>query len=189
MHMIPLVDYRKLADAQTYYAHRGYSEIAVPWILGYEAYCATRPPDRKEFFCLDGYLNASGEQGFLQLMLDGKRLGKHCCVTACFRDEPELDATHHRYFVKLELIDTDASAENLAKMISDAKEFIHTYIPVNVIPTNPEGTAFDIVDASEGIELGSYGIRTYGKYSWIYGTGIALPRLDTAINLKKTKKI
>ena len=185
MHLIPIIDYSKIGAAQEYYTGRGYSEIAVPWLLEYEAYCATRPPDRREFFSLHGYLNASGEQGFLELMLSGRRLSKHSCVTTCFRDEPDLDTTHHRYFVKLELIDTDVSRENLESMISDALQFTSRYVPVKLIPTNLDGTAFDIVDAEHGIELGSYGIRTYGTHSWIFGTGIALPRLDTVISLIK----
>jgi hypothetical protein len=185
MHEIPLIDYRKVADAQKYYESCGYQEIAVPWLLSYEAYCATRPPDRKEFYSLHGYLNASGEQGFIELLMSGKNLTKQCCITSCFRDEPELDGLHHLYFVKVELINTDVSKENLKIMITEAKRFIDHYIlnPTTIISTSETGDSFDIIDTITGIELGSYGIRSYKNYQWIYGTGIALPRIDTVIHL------
>ena len=183
MNITPCIDYAKIASAQNYYSALGYQELAVPWILSFESYNATRPPNRKEFYCLDGYLNASGEQSFLELMMQGVPLTKHYCVTPCFRDEPIIDTTHHRSFMKLELINTDATHENLHIMINDAVSFYSCYIPVKVLATNIEQTAFDIVDNHQGIELGSYGIRTYNEHTWIYGTGIALPRLDTVIQL------
>lgn len=181
MHITPCIDYAKIASGQDYYTKLGYEEIAVPWIISFEPYNATRPPHRKEFYCLDGYLNASGEQSFLELMIQGVSLTKHYCITPCFRDEPVIDATHHRSFIKLELINTDATQENLKQMIADAVTFFSRYTSVQVIATNNEGTAFDIIDSHHHIELGSYGIRTYNEYTWIYGTGIALPRLDTII--------
>lgn len=181
MHITPCVDYSKIAAAQAYYTAQGYKEIPVPWIISFEPYNATRPPHRKEFYCLDGYLNASSEQSFLELILQGVPITKHYCVTPCFRDEPIIDATHHRSFMKLELINTDATQENLTSMVQDAVTFFSRYIPVTVVPTNQEQTAFDIVDQQNGVELGSYGIRTYNEHTWIYGTGVALPRLDTVI--------
>jgi hypothetical protein len=33
-----------------------------------------------------------------------------------------------------------------------------------------------------GIEVGSYGIRKHNSYQWVYGTGLALPRFDKALN-------
>ncbi len=183
MNITPCIDYAKIAHAQKHYGSLGYQETAVPWILSFESYNATRPPNRKEFYCLDGYLNASGEQSFLELIIQGTPLTKHYCITPCFRDEPIIDTTHHRSFIKLELINTDATLSNLHIMINDAVNFFSNYIPVVIIPTNSEQTAFDIVGKHNNIELGSYGIRAYNGHTWIYGTGVALPRLDTAIQL------
>jgi hypothetical protein len=188
--LTPFIDYQKIADAQKFYASHGFIPITVPWIVEYEAYNATRPPDRREFYCLDGYLNASGEQSFIELMINGNKMKKYCCITPCFRDEPILDDYHHRYFLKLELIDGNVTKENLKRMIKLAKEFldIYTTTPTQIIQTDTNGSAFDILDGITGIELGSYGIRKYKKFSWIYGTGLALPRLDTVItNSSKTK--
>lgn len=179
----PLIDYQKIADGINYYSSLGYSELPVPWIIGFDAYNATRPPDRREFYTLGGYLVASGEQSFLDLMLSGTKLTKHFSITPCFRDEPDLDEYHHNYFLKLELIIANATHENLIEMIQEAKSFLDRYIPVpsRIICTHESEQAYDIVDGVHGIELGSYGIRTYKGISWIYGTGIALPRLDTVI--------
>lgn len=178
-----LIDYALLGKAQTYYQHLGYSELAVPWIISHEAQNATRPPDRREFYTLDGYLNSSGEQSFLELLLSGVRLTKHSCITSCFRDEIP-DRLHQRAFVKLELINTDVSEANLQIMIHDAKTFFDQLSPksspVQVILTDLVTRSFDIIDGTHGIELGSYGIRTYKSYRWIYGTGLALPRFSIA---------
>lgn len=182
MHTIPIIDFKKVAHAQEYYAGLGYTELSVPWIISFEPHDATRPPHRREFYCLGGYLNASGEQSFLELMLSGSHLKKHFCITPCFRDEPELDAYHHQYFLKLELIWTDVSLQHLHQMIADANDFLSRYTETDIIPTNDSGTAFDIIDRKSGVEFGSYGIRSYENYSWIYGTGIALPRLDSVIS-------
>jgi hypothetical protein len=97
-----------------------------------------------------------------------------------------LDEIHHLYFVKLELIETDPSEEKLQNMIEVAQKFYDNELPAGlntkVIQTDESEQAFDIVDPVFGIELGSYGIRSYRELSWVYGTGVALPRLNTVIN-------
>lgn len=193
LHAAPIVDYRKVADAQAYYAERGYAEIAVPWIIPHAPYAVTRPSDRREFYTLGGYMNASGEQSFLALMLAGEKLGRRACVTSCFRDEPALDELHHRYFVKLELIDdADASPESLAHMVATCREFFDRFLPEEakskVIVTDETAGTLDIVDGLLGIELGSYGIRRHGNLAWVYGTGLALPRLDTVLRKIQNQK-
>ncbi len=46
----------------------------------------------------------SAEQGFVQLMLDGKLpLGSHMAAGPCFRDD-EVDDLHQKTFFKVELI-------------------------------------------------------------------------------------
>ena len=175
----PLVDYRIIADAQRYYAERGFEEVPVPWIVHRPAYYATKPPEAPDFFSLGGYLNASGEQGFIELLMSGAALGRNQCVTACFREEPVLDALHLRYFMKLELIDTSATVRSLDAMIVLAKTFIGRYRDVRIIRTDERRHSYDIVDRETGTELGSYGIRTHDDLAWTYGTGVALPRLQT----------
>jgi hypothetical protein len=182
-YVIPLIDYRKIADAQAYYASLGYTELAVPWIVSHAAYKVTRPTHVREFLTLDGYLNASGEQSFIDLMLAGAPIGRQFCITPCFRDEEAFTELTHKYFFKVELIDTDTTAVTVARMTREAKAFLDRYFPAatptKIIATDEGDTSFDIVDGTYGIELGSYGIRAYEGKRWAYGTGIALPRLDT----------
>jgi hypothetical protein len=186
-----MIDYHKIADARQFYTACGFAEIEVPWIVSYEAYAVTCPADRQEFCTIGGYLNASGEQSFLDLMMAGRRLTRNCCITPCFRQEPVFDELHQRHFMKLELIDTDVSRDNLHAMIGVAQGFLNRYLPTRVVPTDVVGECFDIVDLKQGIELGSYGIRRQGDLSWIYGTGLALPRLDVvrAMNCKIDKNV
>ena len=176
----PAIDYRKIADAQEFYTEYGFEEIAVPWIINFPAYSATRPPDRPEFYTLGGYLNASGEQSFIELMLNGVKLKKNMCVTACFRDELVIDELRHKYFVKLELIDTAANTAGLVRMVELCRSFFERYIATYVVETGESDgeKTYDIVDSKNKIELGSYGIRHFRHLSWVYGTGVALPRLS-----------
>lgn len=60
--------------------------------------------------------------------------------------------------------------------------------PTSITPYTTDLASFDIQltpqDSSLPIELGSYGVRCYngplGSITWVYGTGLALPRLTTA---------
>lgn len=173
------LDFAILGRAQAYYAKSGFVFTPVPWVVGEEAYNDTRPPEAIPYATLGGYLVGSAEQAFLQLMLNGERLGKAQATTPCFRDEDH-DEIHSPYFMKTELIDTvDVSDESLHAMISVAESFFAQYLPVQVLPL--EDNTFDIACARTELELGSYGIRQHGELSWVYGTGVALPRLSQAI--------
>ncbi len=83
--------------------------------------------------------------------------------------------------MKLELINTAATEENLNQMVHDAQVFFEQFTSVDVEQTGPD--MYDIVDRRTQIELGSYGLRTFDSTTFIYGTGIALPRLDTALGI------
>ena len=181
MHTTPIIDYSIILDALTYYKNSGFLYREVPWIISHPAYVATRPNNRPEFYTLGGYLVASGEQGYIQELHEGKELTKHICITPCFREEEVIDAIHYRYFLKAELIDTHATQENLHSMITTAKKFFEKYTKVSVIQTDTHGKAFDIIDETTGVELGSYGIRTTNEHAFIYGTAVALPRLSVVI--------
>lgn len=180
----PRIDYQKIVEASRYYAELGYVETEVPWIIPFKAYETTAPKnERRQFATLDGYLNASGEQSFIHMLQEGVHLHKNFCITSCFRDEPVLDDIHHTYFVKLELILRDATRENLQKIIQDAKKFFDRYMETEVIQTGED--AYDIIDTTYKIEIGSYGIRKIEGFTFIYGTGLALPRFDYIINKNK----
>jgi len=172
------INYRTLSEALDYYERLGYSYKEVPWVVSRQATAVTLPIDRKATSVDYGDLVGSAEQSFIELLMRGEKIRKACAITPCFRDEGEFDELHHAYFMKLELINTNATLENLHQMIQDALGFFAGYIEAVVIKTGPN--MFDIIDKKQGIELGSYGFRTFDNHTLIYGTGVALPRLDTA---------
>jgi len=169
-----------LAEAQSYYSSLGFENIAVPWVITEEAYTATLPPEVKRYETLGGYLVGSAEQSFIQLLLDGEKLERVQASSPCFRDE-EHDEIHSPYFFKLELFDglLEPTEKSVLEIAALAKGFFEKYLPVRI---EQEGElAWDILAAHSGLELGSYGVRSYREHSWIYGTGVALPRLDQAL--------
>ena len=174
----PRIDYRKLAAALDHYESRGYAYQEVPWVVSRQAEEVTLPPGSTITTVPYGDLVGSAEQGFIELMLRGRTILKACAVTPCFRIEDRYDELHHAYFMKLELINTDASQKNLHQMIHDAQQFLQHYIDTDTEQTGPD--TYDIISKRHRIELGSYGIRTFHNTKFIYGTGVALPRLDTA---------
>lgn len=176
------VNYERIACAVSYYERLGYVLTEVPWIVGARAYEVTKPPCAVGFVTLGGYLVASAEQGFIQLLQDGTELGKCVAVTPCFRHET-YDDLHLPYFMKVELIRTgDISDSALMSMICEAEAFFNAVTVTRIIRT---ADGYDIVDAVTGIELGSYGRRQAGELSWLYGTGLAEPRLTRAIQLSQ----
>ena len=178
----PPIDYRKFAAALDYYEPLGYSYLEVPWVISTEAVVATLPPGGIATRVQYGELVGSAEQAFIELILRGREVLKACAVTPCFRIENSYDELHHPYFMKLELINTDTSPGNLYQMINAAQGFFQRYIETDIEQTGPH--AYDIVDKKRRIELGSYGIRhlDIDVGSFIYGTGLALPRFDTVLS-------
>lgn len=173
------LDFSLIAEAQAYYASEGFVNTPVPWVVGSEAYEETKPADVAAYRTLGGFLVASAEQAFLHLMLEGQELGRAQATTPCFRDEAH-DEIHAPYFLKTELIVGDEASERaLGEVVEVARGFFSLYLPTRVQPFE-DGT-FDLVCYTTGLELGSYGIRRHRGLAWVYGTGVALPRLTQAI--------
>lgn len=177
------IDYGRLAEALAYYQSAGYTYVEAPWIVGQTAYGATKPPKALDFVTLGGFLAASAEQSFLELMLAGRRFGQAVALTPCFRHET-YDELHQSYFMKVELIDAgNTSNQHLESMIELAAGFYSRYADVRLEPQPND--SIDIVEATTGIELGSYGRRRFDIHRWTYGTGLAEPRLAQAIDHAK----
>lgn len=193
------MNYDNIAKALSFYQQRGYVYLEdAPWQVGRTAYYATKPKDAIDLQLFAdvgplahlGYPVASGEQSFIQMMLDGQPIKRAICVTPCYRYEPKVDMLHRRYFMKAELINAqDTDEGHLIHMIHDACAFFEQFFAVRVVKT-PIG--YDIVEKSTRFELGSYGIREVElkpnltncpteTIRWIYGTACAEPRLSTAI--------
>jgi hypothetical protein len=160
----------------------GYSYLEAPWIVSRSSYYATKPSESTDVTALDGYLVASGEQSFLELVSRGDQIEKACCCTPCFRIE-EWDELHLPYFMKVELINTDLAS--LSSMIKDALKVFNNYLNVPARVIYLENDTFDIVGKNSGVELGSFGIRHWNDFSWVYGTGIAEPRTSQVLNMEK----
>lgn len=174
LEMAQEIDYNLLAEAKDFYVHKGFEYIEVPWRVSLEAIRSTHP----DISVFD--LIGSGEQGFVQLMLNGELpKGKYCTITPCFRYEPVFDGIHLPYFMKLELIDIFPDSGIWEPLLA-AKEFMGRYSNLNL--TKPS-TGVDI--NINNIEVGSYGRREYGDLRWVYGTGLAEPRFSYALNIGK----
>lgn len=178
------IDYSTIVEAQAYYADHGFADTPVPWVVSEQAYERTRPEEATPYATLGGFLVASAEQSFFHLMLQGQRLGKAQATSPCFRDEAH-DEIHSPYFLKTELIETeDVSDTALLAMVAVARDFFSRYLSVRIEPMG-DGS-LDIVCARTGLELGSYGVRYVDEYAWVYGTGVALPRLSYALDQLNT---
>ena len=64
------------------------------------------------------------------------------------------------------------------KMIDSAKEFYSNYLKVQVSEIQDE-----MYDKNK-IELGSYGTRKYKNIEWVFGTGLAEPRLSRVLKIQ-----
>ena len=183
-----MIDYRKIADAVDHYTGCGYKYIEVPWIISLDSLLVTRPPGARIFSTFAGELVASGEQSFLEMRKEFQP-GKYQCVTPCFRDEKVHDELHKQYFLKSELIwipEREAihniSLVDFVDMIAgDAFRFFKKYGSTKIID-NPLDNAFYNKDILiNDIEVGSYGLRAYDGFTWVYGTGCAEPRLSQTL--------
>ena len=129
-----------------------------------------------------GQLVASAEQGFIEKMIEGTLpLGRYMSASPCFRDDA-IDEMHCREFFKVELIQTlDIDGNGLSEIIEEAFNLFSTMLPsiqhLEIVKTEQ---GFDL--ELGGIEIGSYGIREFGDFKWIYGTGLAEPRFSRARN-------
>jgi hypothetical protein len=168
------IDWRILADAIAYYESLGYEYVETPWVVPLDVLRITFDGNHLETGDGRG-LVGSAEQGFLALDLP---LGRYVSCSPCFRgDEP--DELHHSDFMKVELFVTSSSS-TVESVISDAKNLLSRYCSCEVVETQ-EG--FDI--ECGGVELGSYGERKQNNFRWVYGTGVALPRLSQAVAKEK----
>lgn len=180
-----MINYGLISKSQDYYGRLGYEKLEVPCLVEEDYINATfstymeYPYKIKDGRCLVG----SAEQSFIKLMIEENLIGKYQAVTPCFRAD-EIDELHQEYFIKNELfirLERDEEYELILEiMLKDASRFFNciSSSKCDIIQTDKD--SFDI--NINGIEVGSYGIRTLftnGKeYKWIYGTGLAEPRFS-----------
>lgn len=181
-----MIDYSKFADAIATYKDLGYEEIEVPWSVSRDAIDLTIPNGKEPDKLNDGTcLVSSAEQSFLEVLMRRPIYGKFQATTPCFRQEPVYDELHKPYFMKTELFINNIyhggryhSPLSVAEDAAIAMLIFLGYKP-EIYRTGPD--TWDII-SRKGIELGSYGFG-YDKSLglWIYGTGLAEPRMSYAI--------
>jgi phenylalanyl-tRNA synthetase alpha subunit len=107
----PSIDYDLLVGAKRHYTQHDFVYVSnPPWIVNKQDAELTAPDGTASFpIKEEGVLVASGEQSFIHLIRKSScEPGRYCCITPCFRDD-HIDETHFRYFMKLELIDTETT--------------------------------------------------------------------------------
>jgi seryl-tRNA synthetase len=205
------IDYLDLGKAQKMYSDQGYTYIETPWWWVTEQILDITKPEECDSYKLsvnDKCLVASGEQSFLYMINKGQiSPGKYQTVTPCYRNEA-FDAFHSKYFMKLELIHylgnhytTPVYDKMVNQLAMDANYIMRQLgVEVRMVETNQYDTdptniqdvkTIDNVVYIKGreVELGSYGARQCDFATWIYGTGLALPRFGKIRERMKSLKI
>lgn len=178
-----MINYQIIAASINYYEQKAFHRVESPWTVTSAISGITKPPNVEEFTIVEKnkVLVASGEQSFLYLYNKGfLPKGRFQTVTPCFRND-SFDSIHTKYFIKNELIITDdVNNYYLQYMVNLAKDFFEKYFGKDkVIQVQTGEQSYDLFVGD--IELGSYGIRQCDFLKWIYGTGVAEPRLTRTL--------
>lgn len=187
-----MIDYVLLGEVMEYYKSIGYEEIDVPWLINEKYDLLTRPNNKNS--CIidnDGrHFVASAEQGFLSICLtNGMKYNKvFVSCTPCIRLNDCDDNYHQETFMKIELSavsDTEELAQNIVKNILINTKALFNNITnkkvyIEKIEFKPSICHFDLM--IDGIEVGSYGYREIDGCYYVFGTGLALPRLSKFID-------
>lgn len=197
------IDYHLLSEAIYFYLKKGYCQIEVPWTVSAHASLSTAQVNSRIYIsdCGEHFIG-SAEQGFIQLMVDKSSdlcvEKKYMSVSPCFRRD-SIDETHCQQFIKLELffqITTSNPVDVMNEMVADAKELFNKIHGGDEIEIVADAKQFTMDLFYKNLELGSYGFRTlpitigepqYGgkgnseTVTWVFGTGIALPRTQLMV--------
>jgi hypothetical protein len=159
---------------------KGFQIIEAPWYIPKWIDEITKPSDRNSIITnLGDCLPASGEQSFLSIWDKLEDGGKYQTITPCHRNEPVEDEWHLPYFMKNELIIKGGQNEDVIWIAKTCQQFFQIYSKKQVdFKFTSEGIDLEI----DGIEIGSYGIRTYNNMRWVYATGCAEPRFSKLID-------
>lgn len=161
-----MINYNRLNQALKYYSMlKNYEYTEVPWLVPKKFINITLPKENKsiQFNNTDLHLIGSAEQALVYRTFLGEIQPNiaRVAISPCFRDD-NLDELHKQYFMKVELFKAgNVNDTDLRKIISDAYHFMMQYMHLAIIQTD---IGYDIIDAKNEIELGSY------------GTGLAEPR-------------
>lgn len=179
-----MIDYNIIAESIEFYERFDFRRVESPWTVTEAISNITKPAGCTSFTIKEKnkVLVASGEQSFLAMYNKGfLPMGQFQTVTPCFRDDT-FSPIHTKYFVKNELIKTnDTSTDALLYLVDTALLFFKRYVGNKARVEMMDDGSYDII--CDEVELGSYGIRKCPFLTWIYGTGVAEPRLSRAMEL------
>lgn len=195
---------QQLQHALDWWVARDAIYTDLPWLVEQEYADATRPPGRRDVAALHGLFVSSGEQSFLKLWSEGRLPATgptpsaervYIGWTPCMRDEEHLDELHQHGFMKAEWfvpadhLDWAGQMARLMQLVWRQRLCFHAIAGRLLgapgggapVPTlEPQGVG--VIDLMlGGIEVGSYGIRTFRGRAYIYGTALALPRFHQAL--------
>lgn len=171
------MNWMRLGVAVSAYRNHGYAHVEVPWMVPRRDVAVTFPHVPAD----DQPMNVgSAEQSFIHLARIGALSpGRYVACTPCFR-AGDIGPLNQPEFMKVELWRDDAVSEaTLHDMIADARDTMGSMAwgrSIDIVPTT-EGYDLNL----NGIEVGSYGIRSHDGRSWVYGTGLAEPRFGMAL--------
>jgi len=176
-----MINYSLISKSIKKYKKLGYQYIDVPWVVPKDIINITIPRNKRSFQLYDdNHLVGSAEQSFLYMILNKSlKSGKYVAASPCFRDD-QVDYYHKKYFFKVELINYSENAslnkKDVDKMISDVKNVLLSFTNNKIKILNIDNLNQDL--EIDGVEIGSYGLRSYENFNWVYGTGIAEPRFS-----------
>lgn len=169
--------WKRLAGALEYYRGLGYKYTEVPWIVPSSTvdFTIPSPQHRIDLHRGDASLIGSGEQGFIQRLIEGDiQPGKWMTITPCHRLEIAYTDKVRPWFMKLELFILGDGYE-IIRMATEAMNLFRMWIRSGLkIVETPIGV--DVMYLEN--ELGSYGKRVVGDKEYLYGTGLAEPRFS-----------
>lgn len=170
-----------LYSAMSYFKSKGYKFITVPLLVDKDVSDFTLPKGKTaEKHCNEKVYVGSAEQSIYQMIKDGYDFPeKVLAITPCQRNEESLDDLHLKMFLKIELI-TFGSNNSHVDILNDVKSFYSTVYDGEIKVVEIEDGTRDL--EINDIEVGSYGTRNYMGRTVNYGTGLALPRFQQAIN-------
>lgn len=176
------INWQAISESILYYQDVGYQYTETPWIVPneisqstFEGPVATITLDNKN----KGDLVGSAEQGFIHLINENKITpGKYVSAGPCFRLSENIDRIHQEYFFKVELVHILNNEEPKPMLEIMTQQAINALTGLSMYPPTIIETDIGLDIEINGIEVGSYGIRTFKNFSWVYGTGIAEPRFS-----------
>ena len=183
-----LIDWSLLAKASQFYLQAGFVQKETPFAIAEKYHTYIKPHDNKSFVLDQGIfkeepheLVGSAEQGFIYLLLNNQiqPFERLFSITPCFRFDT-YDCLHQPWFMKLELFHYSSNIDDLKSMITLVKDFLTSISKFSVDLVNTGKNTYDLEINS--IEVASFGFRVVEGLTFIYGTGLALPRFSIANN-------